>query len=66
MHPYMSQSLAAERIRDMLTQAAEDSLSRQARQARHSRRTAQAAQAGRSSRASTRLMRAVGHSSGQA
>lgn len=63
MHPYMSQSLAAERIREMLTQAAEDSLSRQARQARHSRRTAQA---GRSSRSSTTLMRAVGHSSGQA
>jgi hypothetical protein len=60
MHPYMSQSLAAERIRDMIAQATEDSRSRQAR---HSRRPTQA---DRKSRGSTRLVGAMGHSSGRA
>jgi hypothetical protein len=55
MHPYMSQSLATERIRGWLDQAAEDS---RARQARCNRRTQQT---GRVSRAGARLMRVIGH-----
>lgn len=60
MHPYMSQSLAAERIRDMLTEAAEAG---RIRQARCNRRTEPGSLV---SRAGTRLIRAIGHSTGQA
>jgi hypothetical protein len=60
MHPYMSQSLAAERIRDMLTEAAEADRARQARCHR------QAGASGLVSRASARLIHAIGHATGLA
>ncbi len=60
MHPYMSQSLAAERIRGMLTEAAEAD---RTRQARCNRRTVAGSIV---SRAGTRIIRAIGHSTGQA